>query len=486
MTQQQCVDIDGNKYSRGWLVTVLLIGSFCTVLNQTLLATAAPRLMDAFKINANDVQWLTTGFLLINGMMIPITGWLVNRFPSKNLYLSAMSIFMGGTLCCFVAPNFSILLLGRLIQAVGVGISMPLQQNIMFSIFPQEKRGSAMGMSGIVIGLAPAIGPTLSGWIVDHYSWRVLFGMMLPISIIVIIFSFFYMKNVLSVSKIKLDFLSVILSCASLSMILYGFSSVGFLGWKNKLVITYISIGVVFLFLFILRQSKMENPFLDIKVFKSKIFTLTTILLMLVMMAMIGTEMILPMYIQNIHKSSAFNSGLTLLPGAVVMGIMMPITGKIFDRYGAKWLSILGLGILSGATIPFIWISMDTSLSYIAVIYGIRMFAISMVLMPLTAEGLNSLAPYQISHGTAINSTCRQVASSLGTAILVSVLTNITSDKMIQANLSDLSYSEYVTQTVNATLAGYRATFYVATVFGFVGCFFAIIKAKISVYQEAK
>ena len=211
MTNNRPLDIYGKPYNRSLLVVVLLIGTFCTVLNQTLLTTAFPTLMNDFDITASDVQWLTTGFLLVNGIMIPITAWLINKFNSKNLYLTAMTIFLIGTIACFAAPNFSILLLGRLIQAAGVGISMPLLQNIMLSIFPPEKRGSAMGMSGIVIGLAPALGPTLSGWIIDHYTWRYLFGMVIPIVILVLILAVFLMKSVIELSHPKIDiFLSLI------------------------------------------------------------------------------------------------------------------------------------------------------------------------------------------------------------------------------------------------------------------------------------
>ena len=475
MSKQETMDIHGKPYNRSWLVAVLLIGSFCTVLNQTLLATATPKLMTAFDIGATDVQWLTTGFLLINGMMIPITGWLISRFPSKNLYLSAMIIFLIGTFTCFIAPNFTTLLIGRLIQAVGVGLSMPLQQNIMFSIFPPEKRGAAMGMSGIVIGLAPAIGPTLSGWIVDNYSWRVLFGMMLPISVIVVILSFFLMKNVLEVSKSKIDFASIVLSCLAFGTMLYGFSSVGSKGWGDQLVLGCIAVGLVFLAIFTLRQLKMATPFLELRVFKSKMFTVTTILSGLVMMAMIGAEMVLPMYIQNIRGETAFNSGLMLLPGALVMGFMMPITGKIFDKQGAKRLTILGMFILAVSTLPFAFLTVNTPLIYIIVLYGIRMFAIAMAMMPLTTAGLNALPHHLISHGTAVNSTFRQVASSIGTAVLISVLSNVTTNNMPKESMLEKTPLAYKEQIVDALLSGYHSAFFIAVIFAVIGCLLAFM-----------
>ncbi len=170
------VDTHGKPYNRGLLIAVLLVGTFCTVLNQTILTTAFPTLMKDFDITTSTVQWLTTGFMLVNGIMIPVSAWLSSRISTKWLYLSAMAIFEVGTIICWTAPNFGFLLAGRLIQAVGVGVTMPLLQTIMLSIFPADKRGAAMGTAGIVIGLAPAIGPTLSGWVIDNLSWRDLVG----------------------------------------------------------------------------------------------------------------------------------------------------------------------------------------------------------------------------------------------------------------------------------------------------------------------
>ena len=390
MNQFLEVDIYGKKYNRSLLVAVLLIGTFCTVLNQTLLATAFPTLMKEFDISASTVQWLTTGFLLVNGIMIPISAWLINSFSSKKLYLSAMGTFLIGTIICFIAQNFPVLLAGRLIQAVGVGLSMPLLQNIMLTIFPPEKRGSAMGMAGIVIGLAPALGPTLSGWIIDHYSWRDLFGMVIPIVILVLVLAVFFMKSVIELTHPKIDAISAILSTIGFGSLLYGFSSVGDKGWLSREVLGFLIVGIIFIVLFSKRQLNIEHPFLELRVFKSKIFTIAAILAGVTNMAMIGAEMVLPLYIQNIRGESAFHSGLMLLPGALVMGLMMPITGAIFDKHGARKLAITGMFILTSATLPFAFLTSKTSVIVIVVLYAIRMFGISMVMMPVTTS---SLAP---------------------------------------------------------------------------------------------
>lgn len=478
------VDIYGKKYNRNLLVVVLLIGTFCTVLNQTLLATAFPTLMKEFDISASTVQWLTTGFLLVNGIMIPVSAWLINSFSSKKLYISAMTTFLIGTIICFLAQNFSVLLIGRLIQAIGVGLSMPLLQNIMLTIFPPEKRGSAMGMAGIVIGLAPALGPTLSGWIIDHYSWRDLFGMVIPIVILVLVLALFFMKSVIELTHPKIDTISAILSTIGFGSLLYGFSSVGDKGWLSKEVLGFLIIGIIFIFLFSKRQLKIEHPFLELRVFKSKIFTIAAVLAGVTNMAMIGAEMVLPLYIQNIRGESAFHSGLMLLPGALVMGLMMPITGAIFDKRGARKLAITGMFILTSATLPFAFLTSKTSVIVIVVLYAIRMFGISMVMMPVTTSGMNALPDHLISHGTAVNNTFRQVASSIGTAILISVLTNVTKNNLPSKSILEATPLAYKDQAINATLSGYHAAFLVAVIFGFIGWLITFTLAKKKNYVQ--
>lgn len=466
---KQPVDIYGKPYNRSLLVVVLLIGTFCTVLNQTLLTTAFPTLMKAFDISASSVQWLTTGFLLVNGIMIPVSAWLINKFSSKKLYMTAMVIFLIGTITCFTAPSFSVLLIGRLIQAAGVGISMPLLQNIMLSIFPPEKRGSAMGMAGIVIGLAPALGPTLSGWIIDHYTWRDLFGMVIPIVILVLILASFLMKSVIHLSNPSIDILSAIMSTIGFGSLLYGFSTVGDDGWGSPKVLSFLAVGILVIAAFSWRQLHLEHPFLELRVFKSPTFTIAAVLVGVVNMAMVGAEMVLPLYIQNIRGESAFHSGLMLLPGAVVMGAMMPITGAIFDKYGAKRLAISGMLILTAATLPFAFLTKETPIAMIVILYALRMFGISMVMMPVTTSGMNALPTNLISHGTAVNNTFRQVASSIGTAILISILSNVTKGNLPKADLLKTLPLTYKTQALNATLSGYHAAFYTAVVFGIVG-----------------
>lgn len=408
-----------------WPIMIVLIsGAFVAILNQTLLATALPHIMADLHLDANVAQWLQSIFMLVNGIMIPITAFLILRFTTRKLFITAMSIFAVGTIICSVAPNFAILMVGRVLQAAGAGIIMPLMQTILFLIFPIEKRGTAMGMFGLVIAFAPAIGPTLSGWMVEQFPWRSLFYVILPIIIVDIIVAYFILKNVTKQTFPKLDKFSIVLSSFGFGGLLYGFSTAGGSGWASAQVIISMIVGAISLTWFILRQLKLDEPMLEFRVFKNKIFTLTTILGMIVFIAMIGASIVLPLLMQNMLGFTAFESGLMLLPGALLMGLMNPITGRLFDKFGARWLCIIGLAIITVTTFMFTNLTVETTFTYLAVVNAVRMFGVAMVMMPVTTAGLNQLPTNLIPHGTAMNNTMRQVAGAVGTALLITVMTN--------------------------------------------------------------
>ena len=242
---------------------------------------------------------------------------------------------------------------------------------------------------------------------------------------------------------------------------------------------------MIFIVAFAWRQLHLEHPFLELRVFKSPTFTIAAILAGVTNMAMVGAEMVVPLYIQNIRGESAFHSGLMLLPGALIMGAMMPITGAIFDKHGAKRLAIVGMFILTAATAPFAFLTETTPVLYIVILYAIRMFGISMVMMPVTTSGMNALPNHLISHGTAVNNTFRQIASSIGTAILISVLTNVTKDNLPTDAVLKSTPLAYKDQAINATLSGYHAAFFVAIIFGLIGFAIAFfLKRKEPVVME--
>lgn len=461
-------DIYGHPYHRKLLVAVLTIGTFCTILTGTFLATAYPAIMKSFDISTATVQWLTTSFMLVNGIMIPISAWLINRLNSRIMYLFAMTSFLIGTVTAFFAPSFQVLLIGRIIQALGIGVSMPLQQTIMLSIFPPEQRGAAMGVVGLAVGLAPAIGPTLSGLIVDNLTWRDLFGLMIIPIILVIILALFFMKPVLKVHQQPLDIWSIISSTIGFGGLLYGVSEAASKGWTDSLVLGFIFVGLIFILLFLHRQLKLADPFLDIRVFKHPEFAIASFISSIANFAMVGVEMLLPLYIQNIRGESAFHSGLMLLPGAMMMGIMAPITGRLFDRFGARYLGLTGLTLLTIGTIPFLTLTAETPTLSIIIFYAIRLFGISMVFMPVTTSGMNVLPIHEMSHGTAVNNTFRQVLSSIGTAVMTTILTNVTNANKPAKSLLTTNPLQFKNDMINASLAGFHAAFGMAILFAVI------------------
>ncbi|MGZ4159722.1 MAG: DHA2 family efflux MFS transporter permease subunit [Neobacillus sp.] len=408
------------------LLAVLMVGAFIAFLNNTLLNIALPSIMKDLKVEPSTVQWLTTGFMLVNGILIPTSAFLIQKFSVRRLFLAAMLLFTIGTVLGGFAHVFPVLLAGRMIQASGSAIMMPLLMNVMLTSFPVEKRGMAMGVFGLVLMFAPAIGPTLSGWIVEHYDWRMLFHFITPIAIVVILLGFFLLKDKKGKVDIRLDFISVVLSTVGFGGILYGFSSAGTDGWDSPQVYGTLILGVVSLVTFILRQLKLEKPLLNFRIFKYPMFALSSTISMVVTMAMFSGMLLMPIYVQTVRGISPIDAGLMMLPGAILMAIMMPITGKLFDKFGGRILAIIGLAITTVTSYYFSKLTLDTTYPHLIILYSVRMFGMSMVNMPVTTNGLNQLPKRFYPHGTAMNSTLQQVSGAIGTALLVTVMSTRT------------------------------------------------------------
>jgi EmrB/QacA subfamily drug resistance transporter len=410
------------------LLTVMILGCFLSTLNQTLLNVALSSLMDVFSVEAATVQWLSTGFMLVNGVLIPVTAYLMKRFSTRQLFISSMLFLLLGSVLCAAAPNFSILLAGRMIQAVGAGIIMPLMMSVVMFIFPIEKRGSAMGLIGLAIIFAPAIAPTLAGFAIEFISWRWLFIGLIPFVAVIIGLALKYLVNVTEPEKAKLDVPSVLLSTLGFGLVLYGVSSAGHNGWEDAFVIGTIAAGIVITGLFCLRQIKSADPLLNLTVFKNKTFTMTSLINVLVTMMLYADMTLLPIYLQDGRSFTAFDAGLLLLPGALVNAFLSPVTGRLFDRFGAKPLFIIGLLFI----IPSMWVitdlSADTTYLFLMIRTVFLRIGLSFITMPLNTAGLNALPKTLVTHGTAVNNTVRQIAGAIGTAIVITVFSTQTSD----------------------------------------------------------
>jgi len=473
------------------MLVILFVGAFVSFLNNSLLNVALPSIMVDLKIaDYSTVQWLVTGYMLVSGILIPASAFLLTRFSNRHLFIASMAIFTLGTALAAYAPNFGALLTGRMIQAAGSSIMGPLLMNVMLVSFPREKRGAAMGVFGLVMITAPAIGPTLSGYIVEYHDWRVLFEMILPLAIISLLLAVWKLENVMEQNKkATLDYLSVVLSSIGFGGILYGCSSSSADGWTDKIVLSTLIAGGIALLAFIVRQLKMEQPLLDLRVYKYPMFALASVIAIVNAVAMFSGMILTPAYVQSVRGISPLDSGLMMLPGAIVMGIMSPITGKLFDRFGPRLLSVIGLAVTGISTYMLAQLQIDSSYTYIISAYTLRMFGMSMVMMPIMTNGLNQLPTRLNPHGTAINNTAQQVSGSIGTAILVTIMNTVTKTEAqsLMAGVDPTTLTE-VSKAVlmqHALLAGIQYSFYIAFAVNIVALVLAIFVKRVDTSAEA-
>lgn len=483
--------IFGEGISRGKILAALLFGMFIAILNQTLLNVALPKINTEFNISASTGQWLMTGFMLVNGILIPITAYLFNKYSYRKLFLVALVLFTIGSLICAISMNFPIMMVGRVLQAIGAGVLMPLGSIVIITIYPPEKRGAAMGTMGIAMILAPAIGPTLSGYIVQNYHWNVMFYGMFIIGIIAILIGFVWFKLYQYTTNPKADIPGIIFSTIGFGALLYGFSEAGNKGWGSVEIETMFAIGIIFIILFVIRELRMKSPMLNLEVLKFPTFTLTTIINMVVMLSLYGGMILLPIYLQNLRGFSALDSGLLLLPGSLIMGLLGPFAGKLLDTIGLKPLAIFGIAVMTYATWELTKLNMDTPYMTIMGIYVLRSFGMAFIMMPMVTAAINALPGRLASHGNAFLNTMRQLAGSIGTAILVTVMTTQTTQHLsafgeeldktnpvVQDQMRELA-SQYggqegamkvLLQFVNklATVEGINDAFIVATIFSII------------------
>lgn len=451
----------GNLNGRNLVIAILIIGAFISILNQTLLVTAVPVIMKDLDIPFSTAQWLTTGFFLVNGIMIPISAFLINKFTTRKLYMTAMILFTIGTIVAAVSTVFPMLLAGRILQASGAGIMMPLSQVILLQMFTVENRGKAMGLFGLIIGFAPAIGPTLSGYIVEFWPWRTLFIIIAPLAALNIVFAFFYMRNVTEQTNPKVDILSIVMSTLGFGGLLYGFSVAGVSGWWSVEVLLPIAAGIFIVGLFVRRQFKLVQPILEIRVLKNPYFLMASLIGIIVFVSMVSANNIVPVLMQDMLGFTAFQSGLSLLPGALVMGVISLIAGWLFDRYGIRLLTFTSLILILVTSVMMSFLSTETTFTYITIVYTVRLAGVGLSMMALTTYAMNALDNHMISHGTSLNNTMRQIGGSLFTALFITIMTGVA------FNMSGGD------PTTADEIVGVNATFITSAVLAVIGLIFA-------------
>jgi len=424
-TQMKTGDVDVSDLRVVPIIISFVVAGFIGLFSETALNMALTNLIENFGIHETTAQWLTTGYLLTLGILVPVSGLIMQWFTTRQLFNTALVASIIGTFIAAIAPSFAVLMVARVVQAVGTALLLPLMFNTILLVVPPHKRGRIMGIIGLVIMFAPAVGPTISGLILNNLTWHWIFWISLPLLIGALIFGLFFMQNVTTPTKPKIDILSIVLSTIGFGGIVFGFSSAGEGGgWGSPTVIASIVIGTVSLVLFSVRQIKMEQPMLNLRAFKYPMFTIGLLLILVCMMVLLSTMILLPLYLQTSLALTTFAAGLLLLPGGIINGILSPVMGGLFDKFGPKWLVMIGILILIGAMLGFSTITIDTSSAFIIALHIITMVGISMVMMPAQTNGLNQLPRELYPDGTAIMNTLQQVAGAIGTAIAISILSS--------------------------------------------------------------
>lgn len=429
----------GPRESR--VIWLLLAAAFVAILNETTMGVAIPHLIDDLGITALAAQWLTTAFMLTMAVVIPVTGFLLRRFTTRTMFVAAMTLFSAGTLIALLAPGYEVLVVARVVQASGTAVMMPLLMTTLMTIVPPHARGRMMGRVSIVMSLAPAIGPTLSGFLLDTLNWRWIFGIVLPIALVALAVGARWIHNLGETTKAPIDVLSIVLSAFGFGGLVYGLSQIGGAATHGTTaaeaaaetvstvsLIVALGVGVIALGLFIWRQlllQRVDDALLDLRVFRSVNFSLSMGQMALLSLAFFGTITVLPLYMQHALGISPLETGLAVLPGSLVMGLAGPLIGRIYDARGTRVLLVPGAVIAVGSLWYFTTFDAHTPLAIIVVAQTVLSLGLALSFTPLFTASLASLEPKFYSYGSAILGTVQQVAGAAGIAVMITVMSAV-------------------------------------------------------------
>lgn len=410
------------------VILILLIATFTVILNETIMSVALPKLMDVLNASASAVQWLTTAFLLTMAVIIPVTGFLIQRINTRPLFALAMALFTLGTLMGALAPNLGLLILARVVQAAGTAIMFPLLMTTVMSLVPPHERGRVMGNISLAISVAPAIGPSVGGLILQYFDWRLMFWLVLPISALVLVLGWLRITNVTEPKKVPVDLISIPLTALAFGGLVYGISTLANADPAAEPIPGNwaLGVGAVAMVLFLWRQVALQRrdaAFLDLRTFRSANFTISVGMMAIAMASLFGVIVLLPIYLQNVLGMAIDYSGYLVLPGGLVMGLMGPQVGRIYDRVGPRPLIIPGAILVT--LVLFAMTQMSVTTWWVNILIGHLVMSVGLALMftPLFTVSLSSVAPNLYSHGSAMLGTVQQVAGAAGVTLLVTVMT---------------------------------------------------------------
>ena len=403
----------------------LMITGIATSMLATAMTTALPPVVAYFGISTTTGQWMTSGYSLAMGIVMPLTAFLVKRIPTRKLYISAIVSFIIGEFASIFAPGFGIMMVGRILQAIGNGILTSMGQVIILSMYPAEKKGTMMGWYGLAYTAAPIIAPTIAGVLVDTVGWKYIFIYTAVIMIISLLMSVLYFKDVLDLQDITFDVISFVMSIFAFGGITLGIGNTATYGiaslWADIPLIT----GIVTAAIFVIRQLKLDKAFLDIRILKNKEYSLAVISSMLLYLVMMGGSVLMPLYVQTVLGYSAVTSALVTLPGSVATALINPVAGKIYDKMGIKKLYVTGSLCLLISNIGMYFVTMSTPLIVAASFNVIRNVSIGCLMMPLLTWGTCQVAHEKVADASTLLTALRTVAGSIGSAVFVAIMSAV-------------------------------------------------------------
>lgn len=413
------------------VLAVLVITAFVMMLNETTLAVALPAIMTDYAIPATTAQWLLTGFLLTMAVVLPTTGWMLERFTTRSVFLFATTIFLVGTVIAALAPVFSLMLLARVAQAIGTAVLLPLLMTVAMTLVPAPRRGTVMGLIAVVMAAGPALGPTVAGVILGVASWHAIFWFMVPLVVAATVIGALRLPNIGEPRRAPFDLVSVIQSAFAFGGLVYGLSSIGVIvaggpAGRNALIV--LAVGVVGLALFVRRQlarGRQGRALLDLRPFTVRNFSLSLIVIMCLMAAMLGVLNTLPLYLQGSLLVTALTTGLVLLPGGLLEGVLSPVAGRLYDRYGPRPLMIPGMIVVTGALLWLSTVDENSGVGLVVAVHVIFSIGLAALLSPLMTTALGSLPRDLYSHGSAILNTLQQLAGAAGTAVVITIYSSV-------------------------------------------------------------
>lgn len=447
------------------VIWLLLAAAFVVILNETIMGVAIPHLMTDLSIDAVAAQWLTTAFMLTMAVVIPVTGYLLERVTTRRLFIAAMSLFSTGTLIAAAAPGFSVLLGARVVQASGTAIMMPLLMTTIMTLVAPERRGRLMGRISIVMSVAPAIGPTISGLVLKYLTWRWMFIIVLPIALVMLAIGARHVTNVGETRRAPLDPFSVVLAALGFGGLVYGLSLVGGDGAgdsaaahaaQGRVMALALSVGGAALVAFVARQllrQRTDSALLDLRPFRSRNFAVSIALMTVLMAVLFGTIILLPLFMQRSLGLDTLQSGLVLLPGSLLMGLCGPFVGRAYDRFGPRPLVVPGVTIVSAVLWLLTRVAETTPTPLLVAAHVTLSLGLALTFTPLFTSSLGSVEPRLYSHGSAILGTVQQVAGATGTAVFVTLMASGAASML----------ADGATETV-ATAAGVRSAFLVGAI----------------------